>query len=374
MTDLTAMLNALRRPKILIRAARAGVADYRRDRDLKRLLKAPKTAAPQHAIGSLLAEEHRLEAGRAAGEATYNLQRHVAVLTAILAEMRSLPPTPERRLSGASPLASAAAMGSVAPRGGTAPHRIEPGREPGRAPRRRPRRGARRRARRARRRLVRLVGRDHGPRDPRRALLRRGRGRVRARRPDPGRVRRLLSRLRQPRALAGLPLPHRPRPFRRGRVRRLRGGQPALRPAAGGPRPPRRRGLDPRLPFPADGPGDAPVRLGRADGLLPAHPLPGAGGLRRAAAARAAGAGARGLRPHRLPDRPRHRELPPLPRRDRRRGRARGRAAARLRPHAQCPRPSRSASTPPRSPSSPPARRDAPPASGWGGSSTTGRW
>ena len=37
----------------------------------------------------------------------------------------------------------------------------------------------------------------------------------------------------------------------------------------------------------------------------------------------------------RLPDRPRHRELPPLPRRDRRRGRACGRAAARLRPHAQ---------------------------------------
>ena len=42
MTDLTAMLNALRRPKILIRAARAGVADYRRDRDLKRLVKAPR--------------------------------------------------------------------------------------------------------------------------------------------------------------------------------------------------------------------------------------------------------------------------------------------------------------------------------------------
>ena len=71
MTDLAAMLTALRRPKILIRAARAGVVDYRRERDLKRLLRRRKPPRPQQAIGSLLAEEHRLEATRAAGEATY---------------------------------------------------------------------------------------------------------------------------------------------------------------------------------------------------------------------------------------------------------------------------------------------------------------
>jgi hypothetical protein len=85
------LLDALRRPKILIRAARAGVTDYRRERDLKRLLRQAKAAAPQQAIGSLLAEEMRLEATRAAGEATYSIQRHVAVLTAILAEARLLP-------------------------------------------------------------------------------------------------------------------------------------------------------------------------------------------------------------------------------------------------------------------------------------------
>jgi hypothetical protein len=32
-------LATIRRPKILIRAARAGVTDYQRDRDLKRLLR-----------------------------------------------------------------------------------------------------------------------------------------------------------------------------------------------------------------------------------------------------------------------------------------------------------------------------------------------
>lgn len=90
MTDLASVLNALRRPKILVRAARCGVADYRRERDLKRLLHQPRTA-PADTIGSLLAEETRLEATRTAGEATYSIQRHVAILTAILAEARLLP-------------------------------------------------------------------------------------------------------------------------------------------------------------------------------------------------------------------------------------------------------------------------------------------
>ena len=90
MTEFATILAALRRPKILIRAARAGVADYPRERDLKRLLRG-RGAASTQALSSLLDEEGRLEAIRSAGEATYNLQRHVAVLTAILAEARLLP-------------------------------------------------------------------------------------------------------------------------------------------------------------------------------------------------------------------------------------------------------------------------------------------
>ena len=38
MTDFRALLSELRRPQMLIRAARYGISDYRRDRDLKRLL------------------------------------------------------------------------------------------------------------------------------------------------------------------------------------------------------------------------------------------------------------------------------------------------------------------------------------------------
>ncbi len=87
MTDIPHRLSTLRRPRILINAARAGIADYRRDRDLKRLLKNMKTA-PDQALGTLLAEEDRLEATRAEGNATYSIHRHIAVLTALLAEAR----------------------------------------------------------------------------------------------------------------------------------------------------------------------------------------------------------------------------------------------------------------------------------------------
>jgi hypothetical protein len=67
MTDFALALAALRRPKILIRAARAGVVDYRRDRDLKRLLRSA-TAGSERAFGTLMAEEDRLE--RTASPAT----------------------------------------------------------------------------------------------------------------------------------------------------------------------------------------------------------------------------------------------------------------------------------------------------------------
>ncbi len=97
MTEFAAILSDLRRPKILIRAARSGVSDYRRDRDLKRLVH-DRGQTHQDTLTPLLAEENRLEEVRTSGGATYNIQRHVAVLTAILAEARC----------GAAPVVSAA--------------------------------------------------------------------------------------------------------------------------------------------------------------------------------------------------------------------------------------------------------------------------
>lgn len=88
MTDFRAILAELRRPRLLIRAARHGMGDYRRDRDLRRLVNA---AAPEAALPELILQEERLETIRRAGDASYSLTRHVEVLIAMMAETRLLP-------------------------------------------------------------------------------------------------------------------------------------------------------------------------------------------------------------------------------------------------------------------------------------------
>lgn len=91
MTVRASDLAAIRRPRILIRAARAGLAGYHRDRDLRRLLRTGRLA-PGAALARLIAEERELEHRRRGGEATYALARHVAILTALIAEARNHPP------------------------------------------------------------------------------------------------------------------------------------------------------------------------------------------------------------------------------------------------------------------------------------------
>jgi nucleoside-diphosphate-sugar epimerase len=55
MTDLRAHLADLRRPRMLIRAARCGLGDYRRERDLRRLING--VAPPERAMTRLICEE-----------------------------------------------------------------------------------------------------------------------------------------------------------------------------------------------------------------------------------------------------------------------------------------------------------------------------
>lgn len=91
MTDFRTLLADLRRPRLLLRAARCGLDDYRRDRDLKRLLNGDCPSAPERTLPRLIDEEERLEATRRRGDATYSLSRHIDVLIALLAELRLLP-------------------------------------------------------------------------------------------------------------------------------------------------------------------------------------------------------------------------------------------------------------------------------------------
>ncbi len=83
-------LKTMRRPRLLIRAARFGLADYNRVRDLKRLMKVTKVPAPRRALDGLLALEAELEARRLSGEASYSIARHVEALIALMAESRQI--------------------------------------------------------------------------------------------------------------------------------------------------------------------------------------------------------------------------------------------------------------------------------------------
>lgn len=91
MTDFSALLADLRRPRLLIRAARAGLLDYRRERDLRRLIGAGGGTPPEAAMAALIAAEERAETARLEGGSGYSLTRHIDLLIALMAEMRLMP-------------------------------------------------------------------------------------------------------------------------------------------------------------------------------------------------------------------------------------------------------------------------------------------
>ena len=91
MTDFRALLAELRRPALLLRAARLGLEDFQRDRDLRRLLRQDTVSGPEKTLPRLIQAEEQLEEVRRAGDASYSLNRHVEVLIALMAELRLLP-------------------------------------------------------------------------------------------------------------------------------------------------------------------------------------------------------------------------------------------------------------------------------------------
>lgn len=76
----------MRRPKLLVSAARHGLCDYNRSRDLARILLVPRI--PTGALTCLRDCETDLEERRLSGDPGYSCLRHVEVLIALMAEMR----------------------------------------------------------------------------------------------------------------------------------------------------------------------------------------------------------------------------------------------------------------------------------------------
>ena len=90
MQDILSMLNALHRPRLLMRAARIGAEDYRRTAHLPRLLGYGNL--PRHGIAlmRLMEIEATLNDQRLADDSAYSLLRHIDVLIAIVGEARVL--------------------------------------------------------------------------------------------------------------------------------------------------------------------------------------------------------------------------------------------------------------------------------------------
>ena len=86
MKDILSMLDGMRRPQLLIRAARIGAQSYDRKQQLGRLLgygPLPRTAA---ALVQLMDLESELDSRRTECRADYSVSRHVEVLAALMAE------------------------------------------------------------------------------------------------------------------------------------------------------------------------------------------------------------------------------------------------------------------------------------------------
>lgn len=88
MTDCRTLLATLRRPRLLMRAARFGLVEYRRERDLRRFVTG--SASTEDTVTSLISAEARLEATRLNGDISYSVARHIEVLIALLAEAQLL--------------------------------------------------------------------------------------------------------------------------------------------------------------------------------------------------------------------------------------------------------------------------------------------
>ncbi|MBR9836769.1 DUF6477 family protein [Salipiger thiooxidans] len=90
MQDILSLLSSLRRPRLLIRAARIGADDYRREHHLSRILgiETPMRSGP--ALMQLLEIEDAMNGRRRAADGAYSVARHVEVLAALMGEARLL--------------------------------------------------------------------------------------------------------------------------------------------------------------------------------------------------------------------------------------------------------------------------------------------
>jgi hypothetical protein len=82
---------SISRPGILVRAARAGLAYYRAEKELPFLLRTKDIAQIPDPQAALVREEAEINACRFDHSLTYDLKRHIRILTAIIAGATTAP-------------------------------------------------------------------------------------------------------------------------------------------------------------------------------------------------------------------------------------------------------------------------------------------
>lgn len=103
MQDIRARLGQLRRPPLMVRAARIGAEAYERERALPRLLGPGPLPAATTALRRLIEIEAEQEHARMTRTTGYRAARHVAVLIALVGEAQLLgdaPAAPQPKASG----------------------------------------------------------------------------------------------------------------------------------------------------------------------------------------------------------------------------------------------------------------------------------
>ena len=90
MQDVLGMMDQLKRPRLLIRAARLGADSYDRDRHLQRLLGYGQLPRSADALMRLIQAEAVMNDQRKADETGYSVTRHLDLLIAMIGEARIL--------------------------------------------------------------------------------------------------------------------------------------------------------------------------------------------------------------------------------------------------------------------------------------------
>ena len=80
-------LSKLRRPRLLMWAARIGAQEFQRQSQLPRILRNKNLTDEEQVVSELIDIECEIEERRVSGNLDYSISQHVDILTALLAEL-----------------------------------------------------------------------------------------------------------------------------------------------------------------------------------------------------------------------------------------------------------------------------------------------